>query len=168
MPSYESNAPQGYMGDWKRGAPMGRPSIAPDTRTPAALQSEAAECLLDAQRAERDRENRNTPDPYKRDAWDYAAAYFRRRADELLAMIPAADELARAAPKVTLQRVRLDSGGYDTAGAYWGQGEPLYWAATDEPVTPGGEPLDMTFRADDRDDAKAQVRQVIPGARFFR
>lgn len=26
-----------------------------------------------------------------------------------------------------LQRVPIDSGGYDRGGAYWGLGEPLYW-----------------------------------------
>lgn len=29
---------------------------------------------------------------------------------------------------VYLFRVRLDSGGYDAGGAYWGCGAPLYWA----------------------------------------
>lgn len=32
---------------------------------------------------------------------------------------------------VRLYRVRLDSGGYDDGGAYWGLGEPL-WCAEDE------------------------------------
>ena len=26
---YAANAPQGYMGAWKRGAPLGRPSLVP-------------------------------------------------------------------------------------------------------------------------------------------
>lgn len=30
-------------------------------------------------------------------------------------------------PPMTLQRVRLNSGGYDRGGAYWGIGQPLYW-----------------------------------------
>ena len=37
--------------------------------------------------------------------------------------------------KLYLQRLRLDSGGYDSGGAYWGLGEPM-WVATDhEDVT---------------------------------
>ena len=39
MPEYETNAPQGYMGDWKRGAPLGRPTIGPDSRSLAELEA---------------------------------------------------------------------------------------------------------------------------------
>lgn len=35
------------------------------------------------------------------------------------------------AKSVRLFRVRLDSGGYDDGGAYWGTGKPL-WCATDD------------------------------------
>ncbi len=101
-PNYSDNAPSGYMNNPKRGAAMGRPSIA-----------------------------------------------------------PAADDAAQS-PKVTLQRVHLDSGGYDPTGAYFGHGSPLYWAATEDGA------LDITFRAADRDAAKAHVRDVMPGARFCR
>jgi len=161
MPDYATNAPQGYMGDWRRGAPLGRPSIAPDTRTPAELEAEALQCEEHAATAERDKESRRTPDSFKAPYWQEAAARFRKEAAELRAMIPAAEARVKVSPKVTLQRVRLDSGGYDPQGAYWGIGQPLYWAATDD-----GE-LDTTLRADDRDDAKAQVREIIPGARFY-
>ncbi len=37
-----------------------------------------------------------------------------------------------ASEGVKLQRVRLDSGGYDRGGAYWGAGEPLWVAFDDE------------------------------------
>lgn len=33
--------------------------------------------------------------------------------------------------KIRLFRVRLDSGGYDDGGAYWGLGKPLYCAQDD-------------------------------------
>jgi hypothetical protein len=36
------------------------------------------------------------------------------------------------APLFRLQRVRLDSGGYDNGGAYWGTGAPLYVAFSGE------------------------------------
>lgn len=162
MPSYETNAPQGYCGDWKRGAPLGRPTAKPDLRTPAQLEEEAAQNDAFALEAERDKERRHTPDSYKAIYWETAAASFRRKAGELRAMIPAAAARVVAPPvKVTLQRVRLDSGGYDPQGAYFGIGAPLYWAATDD-----GE-LDATFRADDRADAKAHVRELLPNARFY-
>lgn len=60
----------------------------------------------------------------------------------------------------TLQRVRLDQGGYDRGGAYWGQGERLYWASCSD--------VERFFRAPDRDSAKATVRSEFPDARFLR
>jgi len=64
--------------------------------------------------------------------------------------------------RVTLQRVRLNAGGYDQAGCYWGHGGPLYWAATDDGA------LDTTLRANSREEAKERVRAIVPGARFAR
>jgi len=58
---------------------------------------------------------------------------------------------------ITLVRRKLDSDGYDTAGAYWGSGSPLYWAS-DERV------LDDCLRADDDEGAKAQVLALHPAA----
>lgn len=60
----------------------------------------------------------------------------------------------------SLQRVRLNAGGYDSGGAYWGVGQPLYWASAGE--------ADMFFRAATRQDAKAYVRETYPAARFYR
>lgn len=34
--------------------------------------------------------------------------------------------------KIRMRLVRLDSGGYDKGGAYWGIGAPLYYAEGDE------------------------------------
>ncbi len=34
--------------------------------------------------------------------------------------------------KVRLERVRLNQGGYDSGGAYWGSGEPLFRAEDSE------------------------------------
>lgn len=64
--------------------------------------------------------------------------------------------------KFYLQRIRLDSGGYDSGGAYWGCDPRLYWA-----TCPNGS-IDFFFRARDRDAAKAEVLLRHPGARFFR
>lgn len=56
-----------------------------------------------------------------------------------------------AGTKTHLARVRLDSGGYDPGGAYWGIGQPLFVAWDDE----GGE---IYLRASSREAAKAQLR----------
>jgi hypothetical protein len=59
--------------------------------------------------------------------------------------------------RVRLARVRLDRGGYDPGGAYWGAGEPL-WRAED------AEGREQFLRAAGRDAAKAKV----PGCTFYR
>ena len=64
---------------------------------------------------------------------------------------------------VSLQRVRLDSGGYDSAGAYWGHGRPLYWATDGQP-----NGFERFFRASSRDAAKAKMREGYPDIRFYR
>lgn len=64
--------------------------------------------------------------------------------------------------KVSLRHVPLNSGGYDSGGAYWGLGQRLYWA-TDESGA-----LDYFFRARDRDAAKAQILSDWPEAKFYR
>jgi hypothetical protein len=66
------------------------------------------------------------------------------------------------AGKLVLRRVRLDSGGYDPNGTYFGVGTPLYWFASED-----GSIDDMT-RADSREAAKAYVGAMYPNARFFR
>jgi hypothetical protein len=89
--------------------------------------------------------------------------------------------------RVRLRAVKLDSGGYDRGGAYWGHGGYL-WEAT----TPDGA-LFLTGRvhncpverraalarlcqrggatstiAIDREVAKAEVRAIYPAAQFYR
>lgn len=65
------------------------------------------------------------------------------------------------AVKWTLQRVRVDAEGYDPGGAYWGLGQPLYWACNED-----GE--STYFRASSREAAKAHVRTLDPDAKFYR
>jgi hypothetical protein len=60
-------------------------------------------------------------------------------------------ELEQAPGKLSLQRVRLNSGGYDSGGAYWGIGEPLYVATDHENTT-------VFVRAMTRNGAKHAVR----------
>ena len=61
--------------------------------------------------------------------------------------------------KVHLERVRLDNGGYDSTGKYWGVGQPLYRAYDDLDN-------DSYFRADNRDAAKQH--ETLKGCRFYR
>lgn len=61
-----------------------------------------------------------------------------------------------------LVRVRLDAGGYDSGGAYWGHGAPLYYFE--------GPLSDVRgyVRGITRDAAKRNVRELHPHARFYR
>jgi hypothetical protein len=69
--------------------------------------------------------------------------------------------------KLSLQRVALNSGGYDSGGAYWGQGEPLWRAAGDVDVV-GLDGVTLFLRARDREHAKSLVRAKLRAARFYR
>lgn len=65
--------------------------------------------------------------------------------------------------KFHLRQERLDSGGYDSGGAYWGIGyTPLFYASSVD-----GE-IEFFHRAKDRNEAKKIVTEKFPGARFFR
>lgn len=64
--------------------------------------------------------------------------------------------------RLSLERLRLVDGDYDTGGAYWGGGgEPMYRA-----VGEGG--VELFVRAKSRQQAKAAINARIPGARFYR
>ena len=65
-------------------------------------------------------------------------------------------------PRFYLSRLRLNSGGYDTSGCYWGLGPPLYQYQTEDGSSSG------TCRARTRDGAKQKVCERFPTARFFR
>jgi hypothetical protein len=68
----------------------------------------------------------------------------------------------RSCPRepISLRRVRLDRGGYDENGRYFGVGQPLFIADAD---------TEWEFlRARDRDDAKRKLRISCPGIRFKR
>lgn len=62
---------------------------------------------------------------------------------------------------VRLFRVKIDAGGYDSGGAYWGLGLPLY-CATD------GEGFRVFVRALDRTAAARDVTDRYPGCRVRR
>lgn len=71
------------------------------------------------------------------------------------------DYLETSAGPLYLRHIRLNSGGYDSGGAYWGQYQRLYWVADQD----GNSKF---LRARNRDDAKAQVRVKFPAATFYR
>lgn len=70
-------------------------------------------------------------------------------------------------PRMSLQRVKLDAGGYDAGGAYWGTGEPL-WRASDDTSNPTCDTIELFFRAPTREQAKRVVLGKVPTARFYR
>lgn len=69
--------------------------------------------------------------------------------------------LATEAGRIHLMRVRLNSGGYDAGGAYWGIGAPL-WYVEDQ------DGNSQYLRARDRAAAKAAILANWPDARFYR
>ncbi|MNQ25017.1 hypothetical protein D3C85_382290 [compost metagenome] len=79
-------------------------------------------------------------------------------------------DTANAPRRFYLERVRLNNGGYDAGGAYWGIGCPLYRAYSD--TSADGKtnltPVETFHRARTRDDAKTEVRKAYPAAHFFR
>lgn len=74
--------------------------------------------------------------------------------------------------KFRLFRVRLDRGGYDDGGAYWGAGQPLYCAeadaAWDESAGADYPAVRLFLRAGSRAAAKAKIAAEYPNARFYR
>lgn len=63
---------------------------------------------------------------------------------------------------MALVRIRLNNGGYDAGGAYWGHGEPLYYFESFVSDISG------YVRGRTREAAKAEVRKLHPKARFYR
>jgi hypothetical protein len=65
--------------------------------------------------------------------------------------------------KVHLFRVNMSAdGAYDSEGAYWGIGTPLYCARSE------GDEVLIFLRAKNREDAKASIHAANPGLRFYR
>lgn len=82
----------------------------------------------------------------------------------------------RLAVKFHLARAKINRGGYDASGAYWGIGAPLYraWGETPPVICTSyyglaDEPdQDFYLRAYSREDAKAEVMRMFPRATFYR
>lgn len=65
--------------------------------------------------------------------------------------------------KIHIEKIRLDGGGYDTGGAYWGIGNPLYCAWTNDE-----DELFVFMRATDRVYVKSAILKKYPYAKFYR
>ena len=64
--------------------------------------------------------------------------------------------------RLYLRKVRLDSGGYDTNGTYFGHGASLYWVANAEGT------VDFMLRARNRKAARFVVLARYPNAKVRR
>ena len=64
--------------------------------------------------------------------------------------------------KIYLRRLEFIDACYDKGGAYWGMPANLYHACTSNKST------EIFVRASSRADAKRQIRELVPTARFFR
>jgi hypothetical protein len=71
--------------------------------------------------------------------------------------------------KFTLRRERINNGGYDASGFYWGLGAPLYFAQSDGEYDTysGKKEIEFYLRAFNRVDAKAKILAEYPGAKFY-
>lgn len=154
--------PRGWNGGpMKYGASLGRPSMgltehftADVARKEAAHQRDLAAILLDCLNKPRKPYDDRSDGDIRRAMQDRLAEAYKL---ECMAESNVLDVF-----KTSLRKIRIDNGGYDSGGAYWGIGQPLYWAGSDCGT------IDLWFRAPTRDDAKDHVRSKFPNARFYR
>ncbi len=66
--------------------------------------------------------------------------------------------------KFSVTETRLNNGGYDRTGRYYGIGRRLYFAVAED----GKDDTEMEFRAADRDEALEVVKARYPNATFYR
>lgn len=72
-----------------------------------------------------------------------------------------------AATATHVERVPINSQGYDPGGAYWGTGQPLY-VAWEHDDTKEEYQREIFVRAADREEARAAVTATFPNATFYR
>lgn len=68
------------------------------------------------------------------------------------------DETKEYEGVLTVTRVKLDSGGYDPNGTYFGIGPPLFWVANEEGS------IDFVVRSADKTGAKEKALRKYPRA----
>ena len=71
-----------------------------------------------------------------------------------------AEDPTTFAGRLFMRRVRLDSGGYDPNGTYFGVGNPLYWVSSEDSA------VDFMLRGVDREAARADVLRKYPKAKI--
>lgn len=68
---------------------------------------------------------------------------------------------------IRVRRVRLDSGGYDEGGAYWGHGQPLWYASGIDEFEGARSAIEDFTRAPSKTAAIAYWREQWPNARIW-
>lgn len=86
-----------------------------------------------------------------------------RKSDHLEGLI-----VSETDTRFTLRRVPINNGGYDSGGAYWGLGEPLFWWSITITEGDAVDECSGFMRARNRAAAKASITTIHPKARFFR
>lgn len=83
--------------------------------------------------------------------------------------VPSDGDERNAVCKMRLERLKFVDGDYDVKGAYWGSGDPIYFARSVTTFTDSrGEFYAEVFvRARSREEAKEKVRELMCGATFF-
>ena len=162
------------MGNPRRGASLGRAGHDWQATAAAAREDIASLESTLAQFADstwvpgwydRDRESGavifepNFPTPESRAQW---VAGLEERLSTARRELAAAESSPADRQRFHLVRERLDSGGYDSGGAYWGHGSPLYRYESADSQNEG------YLRAADRGEARREVLEIYPGATFYR
>lgn len=190
-----STPDRGYMGDPRRGASLGRAdrdaaNLAKDAREDIERLTRTLQSFADGfepgwydtdPATGESRFTPNFPTPESRAEWVAGLEAKLANARERLETAERAS--ADPAPRFYLRRVRLDSGGYDSGGSYWGHGGALFEAFTADgcefqvlriwpddlraAVLEDPRIVMLPARKREREAAKHAVREAYPTARFF-
>lgn len=68
---------------------------------------------------------------------------------------------------IRVRRLRLNSGGYDSGGAYWGHGAPLWYASGIDEFDGARDAIEDFYRAPDKAAAIAYWRELWPSAKVY-
>lgn len=68
---------------------------------------------------------------------------------------------------IRVRRLRLNSGGYDSGGAYWGHGAPLWHASGIDEFEGSFADVSDFYRAPDKAAAIAYWRELWPSAKVY-
>lgn len=66
--------------------------------------------------------------------------------------------------KLRMRKLRFVDGDYDEMGAYWGSGNPIWFAGGED----AKEQVQIFVRAETRSIAKDKIRTLLPKATFHR